>query len=46
MVTSRALVRNAADTEGALFRPIRNNRTGRLDNTSTPDSVYKLARRY
>ena len=38
--------RHAADTEGALFRPIRNNRTGTLDNTITPDGVYKLVRRY
>jgi site-specific recombinase XerD len=37
---------HAADTEGALFRPIRNNRTGRLDNTITPDGVYKLVRGY
>ena len=26
---------DAADTEGALFRPISNNRTGELDNTIT-----------
>jgi hypothetical protein len=38
--------RHAADTEGALFRPVSNNRTGELDNTITPDGVYKLARRY
>jgi integrase len=38
--------RHAADTEGALFRPVRNNRSGELDNTITPDGVYKLVRRY
>ena len=38
--------RHAADTEGALFRPVSNNRTGELDNTITPDGVYKLVRRY
>src|ERR1039457_314917 len=38
--------RHAADTEGALFRPISNNRTGKLDDTITPDGVYKLVRRY
>jgi len=37
---------HAADTDGALFRPVRNNRTGRLDATITPDGVYKLVRRY
>jgi site-specific recombinase XerD len=30
--------RHAADTEGALFRPVSNNRTGELDNAITPDS--------
>ena len=37
--------RYAADTEGALFRPVSNNRTGELD-TITSDGVYKLVRRY
>ena len=37
---------HAADTEGALFRPVSNNRTGHLDNPITPDGVYKLVRRY
>ena len=37
---------HAVDTEGALFRPIRNNRTSLLDNPITPDGVYKLVRRY
>jgi site-specific recombinase XerD len=38
--------RHAADTEGALFRPVINNRTGRVDHSITPDGVYKLVRRY
>lgn len=37
---------HAADSEGALFRPVRNNRTGRLNDAITPDGVYKLVRRY
>jgi integrase/recombinase XerD len=38
--------RHGADENGALFRPVRNNRTGRLDRALTPDGVYKLVRRY
>ncbi len=34
------------DENGALFRPIRNNRTGRLEKALTPDGVYKLVRGY
>ena len=34
------------DENGALFRPIRNNRTGRLDKALTADGVYKLVRQY
>jgi integrase/recombinase XerD len=34
------------DETGALFRPIRNNRTGRLERALTPDGVYKLVRGY
>ncbi len=34
------------DENGALFRPMRNNRTGRLEKALTPDGVYKLVRRY
>jgi integrase/recombinase XerD len=34
------------DESGALFRPIRNNRTGRLERPITPDGVYKLVRCY
>jgi len=37
---------HAADTEGALFRPVRNNRTSRLNDAITPDGIYKLVRRY
>ncbi len=34
------------DESGALFRPIRNNATGRLDKAITPDGIYKLVRAY
>ena len=34
------------DDSGALFRPIRNNRTGRLGAAITADGVYKLVRAY
>jgi integrase/recombinase XerD len=34
------------DDNGALFRPIKNNRTGRLEKAVTPDAVYKLVRTY
>jgi hypothetical protein len=34
------------DENGALFRPIRKNRTGRLDKALTPDAVYRLVRSY
>lgn len=34
------------DDAGALFRPVRNNRTGRLERAITPDAVYKLVRAY
>jgi len=37
---------HGADDDGALFRPIRNNRTARLDQAMTPDGVYKLVRAY
>lgn len=33
-------------TRGALFRPIRNNRTGQLDKSLSADAIYKLVRRY
>ena len=34
------------DDAGALFRPVRNNRTGRLERAITADGVYKLVRAY
>lgn len=34
------------DTHGALFRPIRNNRSGDLQKSLSPDAVYKLVRTY
>jgi integrase/recombinase XerD len=37
---------HSADENGALFRPVKNNRTGRLDKALTPDGVYRLVRRY
>jgi site-specific recombinase XerD len=37
---------HGADDNGALFRPIRNNRTGRLDKPLDADMVYRLVRRY
>jgi site-specific recombinase XerD len=35
-----------ADESGALFRPIRNNRTGKMESAITADGVYKLVRAY
>jgi integrase/recombinase XerD len=37
---------HGADDGGALFRPVRNNRTERLDKAITPDGIYKLVRAY
>jgi integrase/recombinase XerD len=37
---------HGADDNGALFRPLKNNRTGRLEKAVTADAVYKLVRRY
>jgi integrase/recombinase XerD len=34
------------DDTGALFRPVRNNRTGRLEKAITADGIYKLVRIY
>jgi integrase/recombinase XerD len=34
------------DESGALFRPVRNNRTGRLEDAITADGVYRLVRGY
>jgi integrase/recombinase XerD len=39
-------VGHGADDNGALFRPVRNNRTGDLVQAITPDGVYKLVRAY
>jgi integrase/recombinase XerD len=37
---------HGADEGGALFRPIRNNRTGKLERAITADGVYRLVRAY
>jgi integrase/recombinase XerD len=37
---------HGADENGALFRPIRNNRTGELEKALTPDMIYKLVQKY
>jgi integrase/recombinase XerD len=37
---------HGGDEGGALFRPLRNNRTGRLDEALTPGGVDKLIRQY
>jgi hypothetical protein len=37
---------HGTDENGALFRPVRNNSTGDLDNAITADGVYKLVRAY
>jgi len=34
------------EKSGALFRPVRNNRTGELDRTLSGDGIYKLVRGY
>ena len=34
------------DEAGALFRPVRNNRTGRMEGAITADGVYRLVRGY
>jgi hypothetical protein len=34
------------DEGGALFRPVRNNRTGRMEGAITADGVYRLVRGY
>jgi integrase/recombinase XerD len=34
------------DDNGALFRPIKNNRTKTLAQALTPDAIYKLVRTY
>jgi integrase/recombinase XerD len=37
---------HSADENSALFRPVKNNRTGQLDEAITPDGIYKLVRAY
>jgi integrase/recombinase XerD len=37
---------HGADDTGALFRPVRNNRNGRISKAITPDGIYKLVRKY
>ena len=37
---------HAQHNEGALFRPIRNNRTGTVERPLSPDGVYKIMRGY
>ncbi len=37
---------HGTDENGALFRPVRNNRTGRIATAITTDGVHKLVRRY
>jgi integrase/recombinase XerD len=34
------------DKAAALFRPIRNNRTGERERALFPDGIYKLVRRH
>jgi site-specific recombinase XerD len=40
------LAGHGEDGSGALFRPLRNNTTGRLDQAITADGIYKLVRAY
>jgi len=37
---------HAADENGPLFRPVKNNRTCTLEGALTPDGVYRLVRSY
>ena len=37
---------HGTDENGALFRPMRNNRTGRLERAITGDGIYRLVRAY
>ncbi len=37
---------HGTDENGALFRPVKNNRTRQLDDAITPDGIYKLVRAY
>jgi integrase/recombinase XerD len=45
-VPLRKRTRHGTDENGALFRPIRNNRTGRLEKAITGDGIYRLVRAY
>ena len=36
----------AATRTARLFRPVKNNRTGRLEKAISPDAIYKIVRRY
>ena len=41
-----ALTRRRSDAEGALFRPVKNNRTGRLERHQDPAyTVFRLRTR-
>ena len=40
------LAGHGADESGALFRPVKNNRTRTLKRALSPDAVYKIVRRY
>ena len=37
---------HGGDDAGALFRPVKNNRSGDLDKAMTPDAIYKMVREY
>src|SRR3954470_14285650 len=37
---------HGSDEHGALFRPVKNNRTRQRDEAITPDGIYKLVRAY
>jgi len=41
-----AVTGHGEDEAGALFRPVRNNRTGQLKRAITADGIYKLVRAY
>ncbi len=37
---------HAEDRKGSLFRPVRNNTTGTLEDAITGDGIYKMVKRY
>lgn len=42
-----SLVSHSADSDGALFRPVRNNRTGELERSLNANSIYRnIVRKY